>query len=323
MRKTTMLLLVCAALAGRAQVPCKWTVDLSRAAPANWDCLRGETLELTPSFVSGRGVADLSGVESATLYWQTNGMGSAYWSRPAAVDTDSRPHRLVARWTPEMDVGAASYRYFVGAAAPSGTQYRAHGTIRMRGAPGAEPNTLPLPVQVLDFSKVSVTNAPWGEGGGLSTNDVRAIALTRDEAEAGYTEWKCDPAEYNGRKIAIVWDYIGWKPKAGDETIGETKSGRSNDTEVAWSYWDGVVLPITATRTRLRPTPEQEAAWDAKADASDLDGFISEESDPVFENWKPRRELHADMATNIVWKNVYSNGWVYLVPYSNNLEDAE
>ena len=56
---------------------------------------------------------------------------------------------------------------------------------------------------------------------------------------------------------------------------------------------------------------------------SDLDGFLETESDPVFEEWKPRRELHADMATNIVWKNVYSNGWVYLVPYSNNLEDAE
>lgn len=161
MRKTTMLLLVCAALAGRAQVPCKWTVDLSRAAPANWDCLRGETLELAPSFVSGRGAADLSGVGSATMYWQTNGMGAAYWSAPASVDTNSRPHRLVARWTPDCDCGAPAYSYFVGASSPSGIQYRAFGTVRMRGAPGERPNELPLPVPSIDFGAVAVTNAPW------------------------------------------------------------------------------------------------------------------------------------------------------------------
>ena len=166
---------LCMALAALAQVPCKWTVDLARVTPADWDCLRGETVELMPSFVSGRDVRDLSGVESATLWWQTNGMGAAYWSRPASVDTNSRPHRLVARWTPEMDCGAAAYRYFVGAAAPSGTQYRAHGTIRMRGAPGAAPNALPLPVPVLDFAKIAWTNEPWSGSSGLTTNDVRAI----------------------------------------------------------------------------------------------------------------------------------------------------
>ena len=176
MRGTITFLALCTALAALAQVPCKWTVDLARVTPADWDCLRGETVELMPSFVSGRDVRDLSGVESATLWWQTNGMGAAYWSAPASVDTSSRPHRLVARWTPDMDVGAASYRYFVGAAAPSGTQYRAHGTIRMRGAPGETPNALPLPIQVLDFAKIAWTNAPWGEGGGLTTNDVKAIA---------------------------------------------------------------------------------------------------------------------------------------------------
>ena len=161
MRGTITFLTLCTALAALAQVPCKWTADLARVTPADWDCLRGETVELMPSFVSGRDVRDLSGVESATLWWQTNGMGAAYWSAPASVDTNSRPHRLVARWTPEMDCGAAAYRYFVGAAAPSGTQYRAHGTIRMRGAPGDLPNALPLPVKVIDFADVSVTNAPW------------------------------------------------------------------------------------------------------------------------------------------------------------------
>lgn len=224
MRKTTILLLVCAALAGRAQVPCKWTVDLSRAAPANWDCLRGETLELTPSFVSGRGVADLSGVESATLYWQTNGMGSAYWSRPAAVDTNSRPHRLVARWTPDCDCGAPAYAYFVGASSPSGIQYRAFGTVRMRGAPGFSPNALPLPVPFIDFAKVAWTNAPWGEGGGTDgeavTNIVNGIVAdvlatnTVEEVDPVFADWKNGDRVMAGNGSAANSDAVAIGPGA-------------------------------------------------------------------------------------------------------------
>ena len=48
-----------------------------------------------------------------------------------------------------------------------------------------------------------------------------------------------------------------------------------------------------------------------------------EEVDPIFTAWKPKREYHADSWTNIVWKNVYSNGWVFLVPVTNVLEYAE
>lgn len=304
MRGIITFLTFCTALAALAQVPCKWTVDLARVTPADWDCLRGETVELMPSFVSGRDVRDLSGVESATLWWQTNGMGAAYWSAPASVDTNSRPHRLVARWTPEMDCGAAAYRYFVGAAAPSGTQYRAHGTIRMRGAPGFSPNELPLPVPFIDFAKVAVTNAPWSAASDLTTNDVRAIALTRDEAEAGFTEWVCDPATIT----ATVWGtpMPGHPPGPGHDVTISFSVVRSKMDGLA-DYWemhgssfchaiptlydpDGTAtnfsaemklsssgvgvspssITVTATRTRLRPTPEMEAAWDAKASAADL-----------------------------------------------------
>lgn len=37
---------------------------------------------------------------------------------------------------------------------------------------------------------------------------------------------------------------------------------------------------------------------------------------------KTKHELHADVATNICWEVVYSNGWAYLIPYSNRREDA-
>ena len=240
-----LLSAVCTALAVHAQVPCKWTVDLARVTPADWDCLRGETVELMPSFVSGRDVRDLSGVESATLWWQTNGMGAAYWSAPASVDTNSRPHRLVARWTPEMDCGAASYRYFVGAAAPSGTQYRAHGTIRMRGAPGAEPNALPLPVQVLDFAKVSVTNAPWGESSGLTTNDVRAI----------------------------VADATNGIPRG--VTIGENRVTRLSESgTIYWMFYDDEAVPVVDIEHLEIPYDNLTDKPDF-AEKSDLAGLVT------------------------------------------------
>ncbi len=170
------------ALAVHAQGIVEWQANVARWQSAEWDCGRGETLHLMPSFLSGRDAIDLSGLGEATFHWQTNGMGGLYWSVPARIDTGSRPHRLVADFEPWMDCGAAKYDYFFRAGATNGpVQYRAHGTIRMRGAPGAVPNALPLPVQVLDFAKVSVTNAPWGEGGGTDgeavTNIVEGIVM--------------------------------------------------------------------------------------------------------------------------------------------------
>ena len=233
-----LLSAACMALAAHAQVPCRWTVDLARVTPADWDCLRGETVELMPSFVSGRDVRDLSGVESATLWWQTNGMGAAYWSAPASVDTNSRPHRLVARWTPEMDCGAASYRYFVGAAAPSGTQYRAHGTIRMRGAPGAEPNTLPLPVQVLDFARIAVTNAPWGE--------VRA------ESDPVFGQWRESYGVALGTG-ATIGNHAGYGVAigayAGADMYGTAVGSEDEDGNAAYAYGSGTVQLGPGTNT--------------------------------------------------------------------------
>lgn len=161
MKKKLLLTMLCTALAAAAQVPCRWTVDLSRVAPADWTAFRGETLLLEPEFVSARGPLPPDPAATWTLYWQTNGMGSAWWSAPASATT-GRHWRVSAVWPPANDVGANAYSYFIGGAATNGMiQYRAHGTVRMRGAPGAEPNALPLPVKVIDFADISVTNAPW------------------------------------------------------------------------------------------------------------------------------------------------------------------
>lgn len=156
-RITAVLLL--AACAARGQLAHRWLAEASRTAPQEIAVYRGETLALEPTVtVHGEAYAWPDGT-AVTLYWQTNGMAASWWSAPAALGTSTGALRAV--WSPACDAGAERYTFFIRAAAPSGTAYRASGTLRMIHSPGAEPNALPLPVQTLDFSTVTLTNAPW------------------------------------------------------------------------------------------------------------------------------------------------------------------
>ena len=151
-----------------AAVPQRWTVDTTHAQPATFEAYQGETLQFEAALQSAGKPLELSGI--AALYWQTNGMGSAYWETTAAVNSNL----LSAVWTPEMDVGARVYNCFIGI---PGKVYRAAFQLRLRPSPGADPNALPLPTPVIDFAKVRVLNPPWGSGGGggVDTNAVRDI----------------------------------------------------------------------------------------------------------------------------------------------------
>jgi hypothetical protein len=145
-RHKLSLFVICAALATQGQVLCRWTADSSRSSQVAFDCYRGETLVFTPSLASyGTSITNYT----ATLLWQTNGMGNAWWSTN------------VLAFTPAMDVGATRYTIFIRAETTNGVNYRANGTITMRNAPGFTPNTLPLPVPVINFATVTTTNAPW------------------------------------------------------------------------------------------------------------------------------------------------------------------
>lgn len=174
MKKTILISLITyhlslITLSSSAAVPLRWTVETSRATPAQFEAYHGETLTLEADLQSDGKPLALSGI--ARLFWQTNGMGSAYWEATAAVNSN----RLSAVWTPEMDVGARVYNCFLG---QPGTIYHAAFQLRLRPSPGALPNVLPLPVPVIDFSKVLVLNPPWGSGGGggVNTNAVIDIA---------------------------------------------------------------------------------------------------------------------------------------------------
>ena len=137
----------------------RWTAELSDPKPYNAVLFAGESADLVATLkLYGRAVA-LEDTATASLYWQTNGMGSAWWQSPATVTTAGV---VTASWTPEMDAGADLYRWHIGVAnAASSTIYRAFGSFRMQPSPGAAPNILDLPTRWIDFDLVAIINAPW------------------------------------------------------------------------------------------------------------------------------------------------------------------
>ena len=150
-----------------AAVPLRWTVETSRAQPATFEAYQGETLEFEAELRSYG--YPLAAPQDYSIYWQTNGMGNAYWSAHCE-SPEVETNVLFATWLPAYDVGARVYNCVIGS--PSNIYHAAFQLI-LRTSPGAVPNELPLPQKVIDFSKVTVLNPPWSGGGsGVDTNAV-------------------------------------------------------------------------------------------------------------------------------------------------------
>jgi hypothetical protein len=180
-----------------SQVPLRWIAEAQRPAAQNWDVYQGETALLLPELREAGTAVAWTGAETATLYWQTNGMDTLWWSAPAEVVTNTAG-LVRATWSPTNDVGAAQYPYFVGVSGSSGGRsYRANGTLKMKRAPGATPNSLPLPARVIDFATVTVSNAPWATPG--YADAVAAQALTNAQ---GYADAVSAYAQTNAQGYA-------------------------------------------------------------------------------------------------------------------------
>lgn len=133
-RLITYSLLLITLLSASAQVPFVWEADTSAAKPASKDLYRGETLLLRPLYLDHGAPAHTNGM-TFTLFWQTNGMGSAWWSDPTNAFL----------WSPDRDTGADRYTLFIRAQSPGGTSYRANALLRMLPSPGFSPADAPPP----------------------------------------------------------------------------------------------------------------------------------------------------------------------------------
>lgn len=210
-----------------AAVPVRWTVETSRVQPAQIEAYHGETLRLEAALQSyGKAFEPTNNLYA--IYWQTNGMDTAYWTGPAVISNNV----LLAEWTPAMDVGATVYQGFIGA---PGEIYRASFQLRLRPSPGAVPSELPLPVKTLDFAHVEVLNPPYFTQSetdakiASATNGLESAAHAAQtyQIKGSYLTAESDPSVSSWAKAAskpsYTWSEVGSKPS----WIGDTKPAYS------------------------------------------------------------------------------------------------
>ena len=127
--------------------PLQWTCDWPEAKSQTFSLYQGETATFEPTFrVNGRTVTNAT-IEA--VWYQTNGMGNAWWKLDGAT------------FAPSNDVGAAAYRFFVEAKTSDDILYRANGALRMLPSPGFTPNAIEPPIVTLDFANIEVAHAPY------------------------------------------------------------------------------------------------------------------------------------------------------------------
>lgn len=71
-------------------------------------------------------------------------------------------------------------------------------------------------------------------------------ALSRAEAKAGFTEWVCTPATYDGKTLHVENDNGEWKLYADNQFLDPPEDAPDDATSLTFS-----VYGVTATRTRL------------------------------------------------------------------------
>ena len=241
-----------------AAVPLRWTVETSRAQVAQFEAYRGETLDLEATMKSYG--SPLATPVQPSLYWQTNGMGAAWWTAPATASGNV----LRATWSPTNDCGGTVYNCFIGG--PDAT-YRAAFRLRMLPSPGFTPNHIPLPTVKAEsdpvFSAWLATNE--FSSAGVDTNAVLGlITSATNELEGVGT----DRQIIRGSNQYGPWDITVFNAQTAQTAQGDS-DGRSiidtyaekmvvNDlhdryneisgTVSAWqTYWDGDDVRVTVT----------------------------------------------------------------------------
>ena len=198
-----------------ATEPLSWVRKPNQPAPAQFDTFHGESLDFRCTF-TGFGALPFAGDDAPRLYYQTNGMGAAWWSIPATVSSNV----LSATFTPDRDPGAERLSVFFGA--PSNAYAAAQ--VRFRNSPGATPNNLDPP-SVLDWQAElsAATNALASNvytkeetdakivelaPPGITTNDVCAIVTNEVAVYTTNDTWTC--SHPTGENWAPVWNGDGW-----------------------------------------------------------------------------------------------------------------
>ena len=150
-----------------AAVPVAWTNSPGMPPYPIKPVPHGSTVDLAVT-LKGYTTPPIADGADVRLWYQTNGMGSAWWSAPATFDGST----ITATFGPSQDCGADRVSLFFGA--PSNVF--ASAVLRLTHAPGFSPSSLPLPVPALDFATVELRNLSaltngWSFGSTIDLTD--------------------------------------------------------------------------------------------------------------------------------------------------------
>ena len=206
-------------------VPIEWTRRPDSTVPANFTAHHGETLEFRCEF-RGFGELPFGDGSDVRLYFQTNGMGEAWWSVPAAVSSNT----VSAAWSPEMDSGADRWTYFFGR---PGVVY-ASAIVRLVKSPGFMPGVLPPPAMFEETVAAIVTNkvdkwSEWEWSDGKTHKDPE-----HNGEDGGDGKWIMDYAE------------------AQAYGIGELADGDEDSTRLVFGEYDNTGFLLIATRRWIK-----------------------------------------------------------------------
>ena len=165
--------------AATAAVPVAWTNSPGMPPYPIKPVPHGSTVDLAVT-LKGYTTPPIADGADVRLWYQTNGMGSAWWSAPATFDGST----ITATFGPAQDCGADRVSLFFGA--PSNVF--ASAVLRLTHAPGFVPNAITPPVLKLDFDALAVTNAPYYTKAETDAKIVELSPPTSLEPATNYTD---------------------------------------------------------------------------------------------------------------------------------------
>ena len=289
-------------------------VDISTGRPAasNEAFYHGETIE----FRAVRGRTAVTNIEYSCIYYQTNGMDQAWWHTDGLV------------FHPTNDVGAASYRFFLEGRDDLGRDWHANGLLRFLPSPGFEPSAVQLPVQTLDFSKITVLNPPWSDTDLTpATNYTDTATAAALSAANAYTDAAIadlpPPAETDPRFrgwVASVTNEQGIISAAESAMFAYTLGGPAE--EVSYSAGDITAaiddlreaIPTTAAEVHAYPDASgQQLAQQVAAIGAHING---EDAKVMVTNYNssthlPEAEFDINVSNNwlVVWREMTRWNW--------------
>lgn len=313
MRSTILAILALASALAHAapspaessSVPLRWKVETSRAQVAQFEAYRGETLLLEAEMRSyGK---PFSEVLQPSLYWQTNGMGAAWWTSPATASGNV----LRATWSPTNDCGGTVYNCFIGQA---GGNYRAAFRLRMLPSPGYTPNHLPLPTVTGESDPVF---SAWLATNDFSSAGVDTNAVVKDAENVVTGSFSIKRTFGNQESSLSFGDYDPSGPSIVMSRLFSTAPS---------SFFSGSIalIPSSGEKTSMlsRIKEYSAARWDARQEVESIMSSAMMPTNPTFSNAvrevvRETGDLLWDEELQVTWKATFEGGNLWYTPVTN------